>query len=137
MLDYFVLGKIWLVGFGLNLIWEFSHCRLYETCRQLPRRRVVTLLITMAGKDGLLIVLFYLTAAWLWRSAALVDNIPALFFFATLSVGFAFADEKMALRLGRWKYAKAMPVIAGVGLSPLLELALTGLVTLLIVIRWL
>ncbi|MBI4022393.1 MAG: hypothetical protein HY372_03465 [Candidatus Andersenbacteria bacterium] len=133
MLDFVLLTKIWLVGFGLNIIWEFAHCQLYETCRRQPWRRLVPLLVPMAGKDGLIIVMFYMAAAWLWRSAVIVDSVPALIFFVVISLGFAFIDETISLRWKRWGYAAAMPTIGGVGLTPLLEIALTGLATLLII----
>lgn len=135
MLDVILLGDIWLVGFGLNLLWEFGHCRLYETCRRMPWRQAAPLLVRMAGKDGLLIVLFYLSASWLSGSAAVVDGGAALFVFAALCLGFAFIDERISLRLKRWEYAAAMPTVGGVGVSPLFELAVTGVVTLLIIFK--
>ena len=42
-----------------------------------------------------------------------------------------FFDEKISLSLGRWEYASSMPTLLGVGLTPLLELAITGVLTFL------
>lgn len=133
MLNFWLLAKVWLVAFGLNLLWEFGHCRLYETCRRMPWRRLMPLLVRMAGKDGLLLVLFYVIASWLTDSTAVVNDGAALVIFIVLCLAFAFIDERVSLRLKRWAYAAAMPTVGGVGVSPLLELAVTGLVTLLIV----
>lgn len=126
------VGEIWLVAFGLNLLWEFGHCRLYETCRRMPWRQLVPLLVRMAGKDGLLIVFFYLAASWLTGSVSVVDSGAALAVFAANSLAFAYIDERVSLRMKRWEYTGAMPTIGGVGVSPLLELVVTGVATLYI-----
>jgi len=116
-----MLPELFLVALGLNVIWEFAHCFLYETCRQQTWRQNIPLLLTMSLKDAALIVLFYLIAG---GSAAL---------FLVLALGFAFIDEKVSLRLKRWEYAAAMPTLGGVGLTPLLEIAVTGLLSVWLV----
>lgn len=114
-----------LVGFGLNLIWEFSHAWLYETCRRQSWQKNVRLLTIMAAKDGLFIVLFYLVSFVLFPGG--------LGLFILLCLVFSFADEKLAIRWQRWEYAAAMPTVFGVGVTPFLEIAVTGVVAFAIV----
>lgn len=122
--------SLFVVGFGLNLVWEFSHAILYETCRRQTWRQNVPLLIVMSLKDALWIVLFY-TVSVLMVGA---DHFWwVLVFFAALAFSFSYIDERVSLHLGRWEYARAMPLVFGVGLTPLLEIAVTGFVALWVV----
>ena len=41
--------------------------------------------------------------------------------------------EMINLNLGRWKYTVAMPTIFGIGISPLIQLSLTGIISLIFI----
>ena len=123
---------LWLCAFALNLLWEFGHCRLYRTCRQLSPRRRVRLLTTMSAKDAALVVVFYLLTAVLFGTADITSTSGALLFFSGLGLIFAAVAETVSIRLGRWEYTPAMPTVLGVGLSPLLELVITGLTAVIV-----
>lgn len=121
-----------IIGFALNVIWEFAHCQLYETCRRQTWAQNIPLLLTMSLKDGFFIVLFYVITALLWQKDNILTSWGPLITFLIIALGFAFIDEKISTRRGRWEYAKHMPTIAGVGLTPLLEIATTGLLAILL-----
>lgn len=89
----------------------------------------------MALKDGGFIVLFYAISAAVVQSVDVTRHALALLCFTVLGLGFAFLDETVSLRMKRWEYAAAMPTVFGVGITPLLEIALTGLVTFVVVFR--
>lgn len=122
-----------MVGFILNVLWEFSHCWLYETCRRQSWRQNVPLLITMALKDGFFIVLFYTVVVFLFGIADILKSPAAVGAFVILAASFSFVDETISLRRKRWEYAAVMPTIFGVGVTPFLEIAVTGILTLVIV----
>ncbi len=129
--------QIFIVGFLLNLIWEFAHCQLYETCRRQTWAQNAPLLLKMSLKDGLFVVLFYSLTALIFRQADILSNNYTIAFLLILALGFAFIDEKISVRLKRWEYAIVMPTIFGVGITPLLEIALTGLLAIGIIFRFL
>lgn len=106
---------IWIFGIALilNLVWEFLHVRLYTT------QVTSTYLVWQSVKDALWISLAYLLA-------------PNVYVFALGLFVFAYVVELHALRTKRWEYTKSMPLVFGVGLSPLLELAVTGVATVLL-----
>lgn len=83
------------------------------------------LLLGAAVKDALIILAGVAAAsavARLWRPAFA----PLL---VALLLGIAYAIEFTAVRDVRWSYAGDMPIIVGgVGLSPFLQLAVTGVV---------
>ncbi|MCX6711531.1 MAG: hypothetical protein NT139_00640, partial [Candidatus Woesearchaeota archaeon] len=41
--------------------------------------------------------------------------------------------ELVALSTGRWDYTKLMPTVFGIGLSPLIQLAVTSIISLIII----
>lgn len=121
------------VGVALNLIWEVAHHQLYETCRRQTWRENVPLLITMSLKDGAFIVLFFLITAGLFHTTNILAVPLATALFLGLALSFSYLDEKISLRRKRWEYANTMPTIGGVGVTPLLELAVTGLIAIWLV----
>lgn len=131
-----LLAEIFSVGVALNVLWEFSHCWLYETCRRQSWRQNAPQLLTMALKDGFLIVLFYIVVALLFGVVDILQSPAATGVFVLLAAGFSFVDETISVRHGRWEYAAAMPMVFGVGLTPLLEIAATGVLTFFICLRW-
>ena len=57
----------------------------------------------------------------------------AIYFSAGLGV--TIAIERWAIPAGRWQYREAMPTIAGIGLTPLLQwIAVSA--AILVLVRW-
>lgn len=126
MFDITILVKIFFFGFLLNVVWELAHSVLYATCLKNSHRENVFLLLKMSGKDAGIILLFYLASRFIFGVINLFTHPPALIFFVGMALLFAFVDERISVRRKRWAYAPAMPVLFGVGATPLLELAITG-----------
>jgi len=99
----------------------------------MPFKKYPSLIVKQSIKDGLWISTFYLITYFLFQSAEILTNKPQLIAFITLALAFSFIDEKVSINLKRWEYSKQMPTIFGVGLTPLLELAVTGVITFLYV----
>jgi hypothetical protein len=123
-----------VLGFGLNLLWELAHCQLYETCRRQSWKQNLPLLTIMSIKDSFFIALFYLITVVLFRSADILRNPPQLAAFIAISLAFSFIDERVSVARGRWEYATIMPRIGGVGITPLLEIVVTGVVSFWLVL---
>jgi hypothetical protein len=128
-----LLLKLFFVGFLVNLVWEVNHSVLYSTCYKLSLPQYTRLITIMSAKDGLWISLFYGISATLFQNIYILENFGQLIIFILLSLSFSFFDEKISVKMGRWEYRKAMPVIFGVGLIPLLEIAVTGTFTFFLV----
>lgn len=130
-----LLFFIWLSGFLFNIVWEFNHCQLYLTCLNWTQDYAFKFLVLMSAKDGFFIVLFYLISVYLFKNINILKNKKQILFFVLISLSFAFIDEKISTQLGRWEYNRSMPIILGVGSSPLFEIALTGFLTFLFVFK--
>ena len=98
----------------------------------MPLGRYVRLITVMSMKDAFWITLCYSATVFLFHNAAIFEKPPQLIAFLAFALVFSFIDEKISLARGRWRYAKEMPIIFGVGLTPLLEIATTGVVSFVI-----
>lgn len=110
---------LFLFSFILNLAWEEFHSVLYLNYQG----GIIThfILIRASLADAIFIsVLFSLTKV-----------IKKIWLFPVLAILLAFLIEKWALGAGRWAYNSLMPVlpILRVGLSPFIQLAVTGIIS--------
>jgi hypothetical protein len=120
-----VLALLVIVSFGLHLVWEFAHYRLYtgyENLTPLPIYLWATIgdvLYTLAAFA--LASAFKRGLGWV-REATVSDylGLAALGFFLALYV------EYKAMALQRWVYLPEMPILPmfGVGLSPVLQMVI-------------
>ena len=108
---------VFVVSFFLNFLWEVWHSQLYTTCLSMRLPAYIRLITWQSVKDAMWITLAYFLA-------------PNMYVFVGGLLIFAFLVEWHAVRTKRWQYATTMPTVFGVGLTPLLELAVTGLATL-------
>jgi hypothetical protein len=115
------------------MVWEVWHSQLYTTCLKQEWTKNVRLLTTMSLKDAFFIVLFYFVTVFVFGSYDIFSNSLQLVVFVFISLSFSFVDEKISIKKMRWEYAPAMPTIWGVGVTPLLEIAVTGVVALAVV----
>lgn len=128
-----ILFQIFIISFLLNLAWEIVHSRLYKTCLKMSPKEVIKLTTKMSLKDSFWISLFYLTTVLIFNNTNILTNYIQLLVFIILALGFSFVDEKISIKRKRWQYSKRMPKVFKVGISPLFELAVTGILTFLYV----
>ena len=113
---------VFIIALILNLLWEFWHWRYYETClRMLPVERHL-LLSTMSLKDAIWITFFY----WIAVDVLFLRSYGIVIVMLAMGLIFSYVDERISLYFKRWEYAVNMPRLLGVGVTPLLELAVTG-----------
>lgn len=120
-----------LIVLVLNSIWEFSHYNLYNDLSGIPP----TLhLITASFSDVFWVFLMLAIVSLINGSIKWIKkpNKKDYFLFIVLGMIIATLIETINLNLGRWTYKEIMPTILGIGLSPLLQLAITGILSLLI-----
>ncbi|MST04428.1 MAG: hypothetical protein EXS49_02595 [Candidatus Pacebacteria bacterium] len=124
-----ILGKIFLVSFFLNFIWENLHVFLYDNF--------------MGGEITELILL---RASFVDAIIISVISLPFLYFgflksreWIMILIGFvwAIAMECYALNTERWAYNNLMPIIPliNVGLTPTIQLGLLGFISFKIVVK--
>jgi len=122
-----ILFQIFIISFLLNLVWEIAHSRLYETCLKMSFREVIRLTVKMSLKDSFWISLFYLITVLIFKNINILNNYLQLSVFIIMALAFAFIDESISIKIGRWQYSKKMPKLFNVGITPLFELTVTGI----------
>ncbi len=118
--------------FVLNVIWEFSHYGLYNDLSGIA----ANLHLIMASFTDMLIILFVFLAVSLKNRGFEWIKKPKLFDYVLiviLCLIVAIGIESWALSIGRWSYKDSMPTIFGIGLSPLVQLFVTGILALWVV----
>ena len=118
-----VLGKIFLVSFFLNFIWENLHVFLYDN--YMGEEITELILLRASFVDALIISVIslpFLYSGFLKSREWII-----------IPIGFvwAIAMECYALNTGRWAYNDLMPIIPliNVGLTPAIQLGLLGYVS--------
>ncbi len=119
------LINLFFIAFFLNLFYELVHSVLYTTCLTAPLKRYVYLILKASLFDGVVICLIYFFGYLLFPSYYIV-------FYITASLLFAYFWEVYSLKAGKWDYAKTMPIILGVGITPLMQLSVTGYISICI-----
>ena len=128
-----ILLQIFLISFFLNLLWEIIHSQLYETCLKASLKKFIPLIILASIKDAFWISLFFIISVYIFKNINIILNLPQIIFFIFLAFAFSFLDEKISLAKNRWRYSKQMPTVFKVGVTPLFEIAITGVLTFLYV----
>lgn len=124
--------KIFLIlifTLALNLIWEFSHYQLYVDLTRIPS---TFHLIGASFIDVFLIAIIFIAVSLKnknikWLKKPMKKDYLSLIIFGLI---LAFFWELINLNLGRWEYKEIMPTIFNVGLSPLVQLAITSTISL-------
>ena len=124
-MDYKKLSLLVLIILVLNLIWEFSHYRLYFDLTGIPSNLH---LVLASFVDVILIFIIILLIASIKKKLSWINN-PSkrdYVFFIIANLVLAFIWELININLERWAYKEIMPTIFGVGLSPILQLPITA-----------
>ncbi|MEX0920110.1 MAG: hypothetical protein WDZ69_00835 [Candidatus Pacearchaeota archaeon] len=134
--------SIGLIAFFLNLLWETLHsplyvCRLPSFLPEVIKDCSLLLadeywLIIASLIDGISIVFLIFIMSLVKGNFSWVKNPKknSYLVFAFLGILLAVIYELYAYALGMWGYTDSMPVIFGIGLSPLVQLATTGVLAL-------
>src|SRR3989304_3085656 len=95
---------IFIISFLINLLYEIIHSQLYKTCLKMDLKKYIPLIIGASVKDGLWITFFYFITSIIFNTEQILNNPYQLFLFVILSLSFSFIDEKISLKMKRWKY---------------------------------
>ena len=125
----YLLVTLFFVGFFINLLWELLHSTLYKTCWDAPLNKFVYLMVKGSTFDGIVIVIIYFITRLLFGDYYLV----AFVFIAFL---FAYGWEIYSGKAGRWGNFDKMPLVFGAGLTPIVQLAITGAVSIYVVVMF-
>ncbi len=116
---------VWsLLALALHFVWELAHLPLYTLWDEPDRWRVVRYVAHCVAGDVLIAAIVFLVAAFAFRDLDWPVHRPwrAGALAIALGLGFtAWSEWYNVYVLGAWAYRAAMPTLAGIGLTPLLQ----------------
>ena len=118
-----------LLIFILNLIWEFSHYKLYIDLTDIPSN---IHLILASFVDLLLVSFIFFINSVIKKSINWIENTKKSDYviIVILSLLIATAIEIYSIAHNRWLYTESMPTIFGIGISPLIQLFTTAIISI-------
>ena len=116
---------LWSVlAFALNLAWEIAQVRLYALWGEADRLTVVWSLLHCTFGDVLIALALFALTAMILRHADWPASRPwtggIIVVVGTVAYT-AWSEWYNVYRAGSWAYTAGMPLIFGIGLSPLLQ----------------
>jgi len=120
---------VFVLAFLLNFVWESIHAVLfYEGLASYVAIFFTRMVLYASFVDALLILAIFCSGCLLFKSACWLESYRGKEVLFTVVFGLIIAAiiEMKALWFEQWKYTALMPTIFGIGLSPLVQLAVTG-----------
>ncbi len=128
-----------LLAFFLHGLWEVAHLPLYTLWEEPERQRVVLYLLHCLAGDVLTASSVYLVAAAVLRDFYWPVHRPlqgGAIIVVTGVVFTGFSEWYNVYQTHAWSYSEAMPLVFGVGLSPLLQCIVVSTLMVVIAGRW-
>jgi branched-subunit amino acid ABC-type transport system permease component len=131
-----LIGQWALLALGLHLLWEFGQLPFYMLWKEGEAWRIALYVMHCVLGDVMIATLSYLAVALIWRQV----NWPRQrlrtggMMLIAIGLGYTvFSEWYNVYRIGAWVYSDAMPLIYGIGITPLLQwLVVPGVMLLLI-----
>jgi len=121
--------------FLLNFTWEALHAPYLYVPHPFSMH-FWPMIFYAASIDAIILFFMLLVGALVWRNKewfAVMDYKKYLYFIITAIAAAVFMEVRAVYFLHSWSYSNLMPIVFGVGLSPLTQLALTGLLSIWLV----
>jgi len=122
--------KVGACALVFNLMWEFSHYKLYVDFSGIS---LYPHLILASCADAILILFMFAGVFARHKNWPVHPKQQEYLLIFAMGILIAAINEIINLKLGRWEYTSNMPLLFGIGVSPLFQLGLTGMITLLTV----
>lgn len=133
-----IITLIFLFSYLLNFVWESYHSVFLYIGHNFESLKYVPMIGYVSMIDGFLILGMYLGVFLLWRNPLWINGINKLQATVFVILGLVIAwwiEYKAVFLLQRWSYNSLMPTVFGIGLSPLVQLSITGLMAIFLTQR--
>ena len=128
-------GLIFFFSYVFNFVWESWHgVFLYEK-HNISAEEYVLMMNFVSLMDALVILGIYIGMSFFLKDFLWLKNLnkvnSTIFFIVGLLVS-AIIEYVLVFKIKLWTYNKDMPTVFGIGLSPLIQLSVTGIVSILV-----
>ncbi len=125
-----ILFLIFGFSFFLNFFWEALHAVYLYRSHDFDASNYVPMLLYVSAVDGLIVLGLYFGVGVIWLDLFWLKpfmKIQILVFTGAGAAVAAIIEYLSVFYYHRWKYTEEMPTIFGIGISPLCQLSVTGL----------
>jgi putative membrane protein len=115
-----------------NFVWESVHSVSLYGGHDFGAGRYVRMVGYASGVDALLVLGIFFFIGLAWRNAFWLKTMNSLQVLVVLLAGMLVSgliEYRAVYILKEWRYGPDMPLILGIGLSPLVQIGVTGLLT--------
>jgi len=133
-----VFLSIFLFSYSFNFIWESFHSVFLYQGHNFNAIKYVPMISYVSIIDGLLILSMYIAVSILWKDLLWIKRMDRRQVYTVIVLGIliaAFIEYRALFLQAKWSYNPLMPTILGIGLSPLLQLSITGILVILLTRR--
>lgn len=130
-----IAATVFAIAVPFNFLWEIAQSSLYVAMPPFPER-VWHCFIASLG-DGVLVLLIWIAGSAVFRAKDWFRRADARAYLLIVGGGLLLAVivEWLALDADRWRYGCEMPLVGGLGVVPLAQMALLPFVTLMLAAR--
>ena len=125
LLSFAARAGLWSgVVFAFNLAWEIAHVRLYTIWAELDGLQIAWAVFHCTLGDVAIALTMYALAGVILRRVDWPLSRPlagSAIVLVGATVFTAWSEWNNVYRVGSWSYTAAMPLIFGIGVSPLLQ----------------
>ncbi|MDP2722207.1 MAG: hypothetical protein Q8O72_05590 [Bacteroidales bacterium] len=132
--DTLELGSMLFFMFGfsflVNFLWEALHAVYLYQEHDFNASYYIRMLLYVSTVDGLIVLGMYLGVSIIWLNFFWIKAFmkKQLFVFTFIGIAVASIIEHLSVfHFRKWMYKENMPTIFDIGLSPLIQLSVTGL----------
>lgn len=127
-----VLVVVVVFSYATNFIWESLHAAFLYEQHDFNAKNYVRMVSYISGVDSSLILVIYFFVAAVWRELFWLRNVNLRQKIAVPVTGIMIAvgiEYRKVFMLKTWEYSELMPTLFGIGVSPMLQLGITGILT--------
>ncbi|TKB23713.1 hypothetical protein FCL47_21220 [Desulfopila sp. IMCC35006] len=127
-----ILSFLFSFSFLLNFFWEALHAVYLYQRHDLVASEYVPMVLYLSTMDSLIVLSLYIGVSLMWWNFFWLKlfSKAQIVVFSTIGILVAALIEYSSLfYYHRWLYKTEMPTVFGLGISPLLQLSVAGLVS--------
>ena len=126
-----ILFLIFFSCFLLNFLWEAIHSVYLYKNHDFAASSYIPMLIYVSSVDSLVVLGLYIGVSIIWLNLfwikVMLKSQVLVFLFIGIVVA-AIIEYRSAIYFHRWMYREDMPTVFGIGISPLVQLSITGII---------
>jgi hypothetical protein len=123
-------GVTFVIAYLFNFVWESVHSVWLYGDHDFGADRYVRMVGYVSAVDAILVLGIFLFISLTWRNAIWVKRMNFMHVLTVLLSGAlvsGIVEYRAVYVLKEWSYGPNMPIILGIGLSPLIQIGITGL----------